>query len=110
VHLTPTEFELLRTLMRNRGRLMTHRALLTEVWGAGYEHDTQVLRVHLANLRRKIEPTPSSRHIVTDPGVGDRFAEGTGHRPMGVSFNNKYRSPGVPCLLHPSWFFIPGGG
>jgi two-component system KDP operon response regulator KdpE len=76
VHLTPTEFELLRTLMRNRGRLMTHRALLTEVWGTAYEHDTQVLRVHLANLRHKIEPTPSSpRHIVTDPGVGYRFAD-----------------------------------
>jgi two-component system, OmpR family, KDP operon response regulator KdpE len=76
VHLTPTEFELLRTLMRNRGRLMTHRALLTDVWGTAYEHDTQVLRVHLANLRRKIEPTPSSpRHIVTDPGVGYRFAD-----------------------------------
>jgi len=76
VHLTPTEFQLLRTLMRNRGRLMTHRAILTEVWGTPYEHDTQVLRVHLANLRRKIEPSPNSpRHIVTDPGVGYRFAE-----------------------------------
>jgi two-component system, OmpR family, KDP operon response regulator KdpE len=76
VHLTPTEFDLLSTLMRNRGRLMTHRALLTQVWGAAYEHDTQVLRVHLANLRRKIEPTPTSpRHIVTDPGVGYRFGD-----------------------------------
>jgi two-component system, OmpR family, KDP operon response regulator KdpE len=76
VHLTPTEFELLRTLMRNRGRLMTHRALLTEVWGSAYEYDTQVLRVHLANLRHKIEPTSSSpRHIVTDPGIGYRFAD-----------------------------------
>jgi two-component system KDP operon response regulator KdpE len=76
VHLTPTEYELLRTLMRNRGRLMTHRALLTEVWGSAYEHDTQVLRVHLANLRHKIEPTRSSpRLIVTDPGVGYRFAD-----------------------------------
>jgi two-component system KDP operon response regulator KdpE len=76
VHLTPTEFELLRTLMRNRGRLMTHRALLTEVWGSAYEHDTQVLRVHLANLRRKIEPPGgAARHIVTDPGVGYRFAD-----------------------------------
>jgi two-component system KDP operon response regulator KdpE len=75
VHLTPTEFELLRVLMRNRGRLMTHRTLLTEVWGTAYEHDTQVLRVHLANLRRKIEPEPGTpRHIVTDPGVGYRFA------------------------------------
>jgi two-component system, OmpR family, KDP operon response regulator KdpE len=76
VHLTPTEYELLRTLMRNGGRLMTHRALLTEVWGTAYEHDTQVLRVHLAHLRYKIELTPSSpRHIVTDPGVGYRFAD-----------------------------------
>ena len=76
VHLTPTEFELLRSLMRNRGRLMTHRALLTDVWGAAYEHDTQVLRVHLANLRRKIEASPHSpRRIITDPGIGYRFAD-----------------------------------
>jgi two-component system KDP operon response regulator KdpE len=76
VHLTPTEFDLLRSLMRNRGRLMTHRALLTDVWGAAYEHDTQVLRVHLANLRRKIETSPHSpRRILTDPGIGYRFAD-----------------------------------
>jgi two-component system KDP operon response regulator KdpE len=76
IHLTPTEFELLRTLMRNRGRLMTHRALLVEVWGSSYEHDTQILRTHLANLRRKIEATPGApRYILTDPGVGYRFAD-----------------------------------
>jgi two-component system, OmpR family, KDP operon response regulator KdpE len=74
VHLTPIEFDLLRTLMQGRGRLLTHRTLLTEVWGAGYENDTQILRVHVANLRRKIEPQPGSpRYIVTDPGVGYRF-------------------------------------
>jgi two-component system KDP operon response regulator KdpE len=74
LHLTPTEFTLLRTLVRNRGRLMTHRALLTEVWGPGYEHDTQVLRVHVANLRRKLERDPQApRWIRTDPGVGYRF-------------------------------------
>ena len=56
VHLTPTEFELLRALAQNRGRLMTHRALLVEVWGVEYEDDMQVLRAHIANLRRKIEP------------------------------------------------------
>jgi hypothetical protein len=56
VHLTPTEFDLLRLLARNRGRLMTHRVLLTGVWGVGYGNDTQVLRAHIANLRRKIEP------------------------------------------------------
>jgi two-component system KDP operon response regulator KdpE len=79
VHLTPTEFDLLRLLVRNRGRLMTHRDLLVGVWGNGYAEDTQVLRAHIANLRRKIEPAGSGgggghRYIRTDPGVGYRFA------------------------------------
>ncbi|HVQ59912.1 MAG TPA: response regulator transcription factor [Solirubrobacterales bacterium] len=74
VHLTPTEFELLRVLAQNRGRLMTHRALLVEVWGVEYEDDVQVLRVHVANLRGKIEPPSGPRYIRTDPGVGYRFA------------------------------------
>ena len=73
VHLTPTEFELLRTLAQNRGRLMTHRSLLVEVWGVEYEDDVQVLRAHVANLRRKIEPEDGPRYIRTDPGVGYRF-------------------------------------
>jgi two-component system, OmpR family, KDP operon response regulator KdpE len=74
VHLTPTEFDLLHTMMRNRRRLMTHRALLTEVWGQAYASDTQTLRVHVANLRRKIEPDPGApRYITTDAGVGYRF-------------------------------------
>jgi two-component system KDP operon response regulator KdpE len=75
VHLTPTEFGLLRTLARNRGRLMTHRALLVEVWGVEYEDDFQVLRAHIANLRRKIEPQDGPKYVKTDPGVGYRFAE-----------------------------------
>jgi two-component system, OmpR family, KDP operon response regulator KdpE len=74
VHLTPTEFDLLRLLLRNRGRLMTHRDLLISVWGPGYGDDTQVLRAHIANLRRKIEPAGGRRYIRTDPGVGYRFA------------------------------------
>jgi two-component system KDP operon response regulator KdpE len=74
VHLTPTEFDLLRVLARNRGRLMTHRDLLTSVWGAGYSDDTNVLRGHIANLRRKIEPADGPRYIKTDPRVGYRFA------------------------------------
>jgi two-component system, OmpR family, KDP operon response regulator KdpE len=76
VHLTPIEFDLLRVLARNRGRLMTHRALLVEVWGPGYEDDVQALRTHIARLRAKIEPegSPVPRYIVTDPGVGYRFA------------------------------------
>jgi two-component system KDP operon response regulator KdpE len=80
VHLTPTEFDLLRLLIRNRGRLITHRELLTSVWGTGYADDTQVLRAHIANLRRKIEPSGETggagahHYIRTDPGVGYRFA------------------------------------
>lgn len=74
VHLTPTEFDLLKALVRNRGRLMTHRELLTTVWGAGYAEDTQVLRAHVANLRRKIEPAEGPRFVRTDPRVGYRFA------------------------------------
>jgi two-component system, OmpR family, KDP operon response regulator KdpE len=75
VHLTPTEFDLLRQLAMNRGRLMTHRDLLLSVWGQGYDNDTQVLRAHIANLRRKIEPSDGPRFIRTDPGVGYRFAD-----------------------------------
>ena len=75
IHLTPTEFALLALLARNRGRLMTHRDLLVSVWGAGYSDDTQVLRAHIANLRRKIERDDPARprYIRTDPGVGYRF-------------------------------------
>jgi two-component system KDP operon response regulator KdpE len=72
VHLTPIEFGLLKTLLRHRGRLLTHRALLTEVWGAAYEHDTATLRTHMSNLRRKVDP--EGTRIRTDPGVGYRLA------------------------------------
>jgi two-component system KDP operon response regulator KdpE len=75
IHLTPTEYELLRHLVLNRGRLLTHRSLLREVWGPGYQDDTQVLRVHIANLRRKIEPRAGEQRLIrTDPGIGYRFA------------------------------------
>jgi two-component system, OmpR family, KDP operon response regulator KdpE len=80
VHLTPIEFDLLRALARNRGRLMTHRKLLAEVWGPEYVDDIQPLRTHIARLRAKIEPDGEAgaggpRYIVTDPGVGYRFSE-----------------------------------
>jgi len=85
VRLTPTEFSLLALLARNRGRLMTHRDLLVSVWGAGYGDDTQVLRAHIANLRRKLDRGDRERdgdpsvprtggYIRTDAGVGYRFA------------------------------------
>jgi two-component system KDP operon response regulator KdpE len=77
IHLTPIEFDLLRALVRNRGRLMTHRKLLVDVWGPEYVDDIQPLRTHIARLRAKIEPEGGStpRYIVTDPGVGYRFAD-----------------------------------
>jgi two-component system, OmpR family, KDP operon response regulator KdpE len=74
IHLTPTEFDLLRMLIRNRGRLVTYRELLVAVWGQTYADDTQVLRAHVANLRRKIEPPEGPRYVRTDPRVGYRFA------------------------------------
>ena len=75
VHLTPIEFRLLTALMTRPGRLITHAALLTEVWGPGYADDVATLRTHLANLRRKVEPDdPARRHIRTDAGIGYRFA------------------------------------
>ncbi len=75
IHLTPIEFDLLRVLARNRGRLMTHRSLLAEVWGPEYVDDLQILRTHVANLRRKIEPPGEPVYIRTDPGVGYRFTQ-----------------------------------
>jgi two-component system KDP operon response regulator KdpE len=75
VHLTPIEFDLLVLLARNRGRLMTHRAILQEVWGPGYADDVATLRTNIARLRRKIEPDGGAppRYVRTDPGVGYRF-------------------------------------
>ena len=74
VHLTPIEYGLLRVLALNRGRLLTHRTLLSEVWGPRYVDDTRTLRTHIANLRRKVEPEEGApRYIRTDPGVGYRF-------------------------------------
>jgi two-component system, OmpR family, KDP operon response regulator KdpE len=73
VHLTPTEFGLLKALMTNRGRLLTHTSLLKEVWGPAYADDVATLRTHMANLRRKVEPSDGPHHIHTEPGVGYRF-------------------------------------
>ncbi len=75
VHLTPTEFELLRVLMVNRGRLLTHGALLTEVWGPAYADDVATLRTHIANLRRKVGADGAARHIRTEAGIGYRFVD-----------------------------------
>jgi two-component system KDP operon response regulator KdpE len=78
IRLTPTEWHLLETLVRNPGRLITQRQLLHEVWGPRYEKETNYLRVHLANLRRKLEPEPSNpRYLITEPGIGYRFTPDT---------------------------------
>ncbi|HEX4035025.1 MAG TPA: response regulator transcription factor [Solirubrobacteraceae bacterium] len=75
IHLTPLEFSLLRALALNRGLLMTHRKLLTEVWGAEYADATPLLRTHIANLRRKLQGgADRPRFIRTDAGIGYRFA------------------------------------
>jgi two-component system, OmpR family, KDP operon response regulator KdpE len=78
VHLTPIEFDLLRVLAQNRGRLVTHRQLLHEVWGPAYDDETHYLRVHFAHIRAKIEPDPARpTYVVTEPGVGYRMPEPT---------------------------------
>jgi two-component system KDP operon response regulator KdpE len=74
VRLTPTEWHLLEVLARHSDRLVGHKQLLQEVWGPKYETESNYLRVHVANLRRKLEPDPSKpRYIVTEPGIGYRF-------------------------------------
>jgi two-component system KDP operon response regulator KdpE len=74
VRLTPTEWQLLEVLVRNADRLVTHRQLLSEVWGPGYQTEANYLRVYVANLRRKLEPDPSApRYLLTEPGMGYRF-------------------------------------
>jgi two-component system KDP operon response regulator KdpE len=74
VRLTPTEWHVLEVLVRNAGRLVSQQQLLREVWGPAYEHETNYLRVYLAQLRRKLEPDPSHpRYLITEPGMGYRF-------------------------------------
>lgn len=74
VHLTKTEWGVLELLVRNRGRLVSQKQLLHEVWGPAYDTESNYLRVYLAQLRRKLEAEPSRpRHLLTEPGMGYRF-------------------------------------
>ncbi len=74
VRLTPTEWHLVEVLVRNAGKLVSSRHLLHEVWGPQYGDETNYLRVHLAHIRRKLEPDPSRpRYFITEPGMGYRF-------------------------------------
>ena len=74
VQLTPHEFELLRVLAQNEGKLLTHPTLLREVWGPAYGDESHYLHVYVSNLRRKIEPDPARpRYLLTEPGAGYRL-------------------------------------
>ncbi len=76
VRLTPIEWALLDHLVRHSGRLVTQRDLLHAVWGPGYEHETNYLRVHLTHLRHKLEPIAGQpRYFITEPGIGYRFVQ-----------------------------------
>jgi two-component system KDP operon response regulator KdpE len=76
LHLTPTEFTLLRVLMQHAGKIVTHRQLLREVWGPNAEEQSQYLRVYMAHLRKKVETSqPASLHIKNEPGIGYRLVE-----------------------------------
>jgi two-component system KDP operon response regulator KdpE len=75
VALTPTEFDILAYLARNAGLVVTQKMILEKVWGPEWVEDAQTLRVHVSNLRKKIEPQGGGpRHIITEPGVGFRFS------------------------------------
>ena len=77
VHLSPREYDLLAILAEGSGKVMTHKLLLTGVWGPAHEHDVQYLRVFVGQLRQKLEADPAIPvHIVTEPGVGYRFLAG----------------------------------
>jgi two-component system KDP operon response regulator KdpE len=87
IHFTPTEFALLEQLVRNPGKLLTHRFLLEKVWGGAYQSQSNYLRVFVAGLRKKLEPDPAApSHILTEPGLGYRWAP-----PEGAD-----SSPGAP--------------
>ncbi|MBO9664144.1 response regulator [Dokdonella sp.] len=77
VHLTPIEYQLLATLARHRGKVLTHRQLLREVWGAAHTESPQYLRIYMRSLRKKIETDPARpRWLTTEVGVGYRLADG----------------------------------
>jgi two-component system KDP operon response regulator KdpE len=77
ISLTPTEFDLMRVLIQNAGKVVTHRQLIHQVWGTPYGDESRLLRVNISNLRRKIEPNPNQPYyILTELGVGYRLREG----------------------------------
>jgi len=76
VKLSPREYDLLRVLVQNAGRVVTHQQILKEVWGPAHVEDTQYLRVYVGQLRQKLEPDPDQpKYLITEPGVGYRLRE-----------------------------------
>jgi two-component system KDP operon response regulator KdpE len=76
VHVTPHEYKILRLLALNVGKLLTHRAILREVWGPAYGEESNYLHVYVSQLRRKLEPDPSRpRYLLTEPGAGYRLVD-----------------------------------
>jgi two-component system KDP operon response regulator KdpE len=76
VHLTPIEYKLLTVLLKNRGKVVTHRQLLKEVWGPSYIEQNPYLRIFILNLRRKLEDDPTRpQYLLTEPGVGYRLRD-----------------------------------
>ena len=76
VHLTPHEFELLRVMAQNEGKLLTHKTILHEVWGPAYQRESSYLHVYVSQLRRKLEPDPTRpSYILTEPGAGYRLVD-----------------------------------
>ena len=85
IRVTPTEYRLLALLLKNADRVLTHRQILKEVWGAAYESQVSILRVTMANLRKKIEKDPSRPlHLKNEPGIGYRFCAGGGDSREGI--------------------------
>jgi two-component system, OmpR family, KDP operon response regulator KdpE len=80
VKLSPHEFDLLRVLAQNEGKLLTHKMLLREVWGPAYQVEAHYLHVYVSHLRRKLEPDPASpRYLLTEPGAGYRLVDPAGN-------------------------------
>jgi len=106
VRLTPTEWQLLEILVRNRGRLITQKQLLQDVWGPAYGSESNYLRVYVAQLRRKLEQEPSRpRYLLTEPGMGYRFQALRFHerRPSAGPWPSRGRRPhrGAPGVVPP---------
>ncbi len=112
VHLTPHQFELLRVLAANEGKLLTHRTLLQEVWGPGYGNESNLLHVNISQLRRKIEPDRARpRYLLTEPGAGYRLvnplAEPSGF--LQVARRDPQTAFSVPLLPWPHASFVRAG-